>query len=189
MPRNPTLRSIRGFFFGAGDGGGGTCDSHRGHRGSDREMSTYRKHLGHAAATMPPPPAADGESHPSPCSTAPSPTPPPPRRFTEEVVTDDDDGDAPALCCWCWWCWCLPRSNRSSAVFTFSIVHTLWYVVVVVVVPPAPEAAAAVDDGHGLAADAAAPGTGKRLRSVGVAGHVCFCRDSLPDCTNTSRSR
>jgi hypothetical protein len=27
------------------------------------------------------------------------------------------------------------------------------------------------------------------LRSVGVAGHVCFCRDSLPDCTNTSRSR
>jgi hypothetical protein len=69
-------------------------------------------------ATIPPPPP-EGESQPSPCST------PPPRRFTEDVVTNDDDGDAPAPLCCC----CLPRSNRSRAVSTFSIVHTLWYVV------------------------------------------------------------
>lgn len=92
------MRSIRGFLLtaGAGTGGAGTWDSQRGHRGSFREMSTYRKHLGHAAATIPPPPP-EGESQPSPCSTAP-PLLSPPRRFTEDVVTDDDDGDAP-LCC------------------------------------------------------------------------------------------
>jgi hypothetical protein len=123
-------------------GGAGTCASQRGHRGSLREMSTYRKQRGHAAATIPPPP--EGESHPSPCSTAPS---APPRRFTEDVVTDDEDGDAP------------PRSNRARAVFTFSIVHTLWYVVVA--------------GWQGVA-------TGNRFRSL---GHACFGReDSFPGC-------
>lgn len=187
MPRKPTLRSIRGFLLAAGAAGAGTWDSHRGHRGSLREMSTYRKHLGHAAATIPPPPPPDGESQPSPCSTAPPLlSPPPPRRFTEDVVTDDDDGDAPApLCCCCCgcWCWCLPRSNRSRAVFTFSIVHTLWYVVVA---PPQ-----AAEEGAGAGAGAvvtaqgfvAAAATGNRFRSLGVDGHACFGRDSFPGCT------
>ena len=175
------MRSIRGFLLaaGAGAGGAGTWDSQRGHRGSLREISTYRKHLGHAAATIPPP---EGESQPSPCST------PPPRRFTEDVVTEDDDGDAPApLCCCCWcgcgcgdWC-CLPRSNRSRAVFTFSIVHTLWYVAVA----PPEEAAAA---GAAAAAAVAAQGfvvaaTGNRFRSLGAAGHACFCWCTLAGCT------
>ena len=175
------MRSIRGFLLAAGAavaGGAGTWDSHRGHRGSLREMSTYRKHLGHAAATIPPPPPPppEGESHPSPCSTA------PPRRFTEDVVTDDDDGDAPApLCCWL----CFPRSNRSSAVFTFSIVHTLWYVAVA---PPQAEdeaaGAGAAGTAQGLVAAAVpAEATGNRLRSLGAAGHACFCRDAFPGCS------
>ena len=172
------MRSIRGFLLAAGAGGAGTWDSHRGHRGSLREMSTYRKHLGHAAATIPPPPPPEGESHPSPCST------PPPRRFTEDVVTDDDDGDAPApLCCGCWPCF--PRSNRSSAVFTFSIVHTLWYVAVAPVQAEDEAAGAgAAGTAQGLVAAAVpAEATGNRLRSLGAAGHACFCRDAFPGCS------
>lgn len=78
----------------------------------------------------------------------------------------------------------MPRSNRSSAVFTFSIVHTLWYVVVVVVAPPAVEAGAAVT-AHGFVAAA----TGKRLRSLGAGGHACFCRDTLPACCTCAHKK
>lgn len=167
VPRKPTLRSIRGFLLAA-VAGAGTWASQRGHRGSLREMSTYRKHRGQAAATIPPP---EGESQPSPCSTPPPLSPP--RRFAEDVVTDDDDGDAPApapLCCWC----CFPRSNRSSAVFTFSIVHTLWYVVVV-----AEEEEGAAGAAQGFVAEDA---TGNRFRSLGDGGHACFGRDSTASC-------
>lgn len=80
----------------------------------------------------------------------------------------------------------MPRSNRSRAVFTFSIVHTLWYVVVVVVVVEA-AAAATVDAGAGEDAgqDVA---TGNRFRSLGAAGHACFGRDSFPGCTGGDKN-
>jgi len=67
-------------------------------------------------------------------------------------------------------------------------VHTLWYVVVA---PPAEAEAAALGAGAGAGAvvtaqgfvDAAAAATGNRLRSLGVAGHACFCWDTHPGCT------
>jgi len=67
-------------------------------------------------------------------------------------------------------------------------VHTLWYVVVA---PPAEAEGAPAAFGEGAAAGAvvtaqgfvAAAATGNRLRSLGVAGHACFCWDTHPCCT------